>query len=73
MRIELVSEDGCPSGGKVLERLRTAMGLLGLDGGPEVVSPREARGRHGWWWPSPTILVDGRDILSPATNPGGPG
>ncbi len=73
MRVELLWWDGCPSHPDALEQLREVLGSEGLD--PDLVERREivgdeqaARERFPG---SPTILIDGRDIVPAARGPVG--
>jgi hypothetical protein len=65
VRIELLTVPDCPSRGVALERLRTALALVGLDDTPTIErvvdDSRDAvtSGMRG----SPTVLVDGRDLF----------
>ncbi|HKJ93361.1 MAG TPA: glutathione S-transferase N-terminal domain-containing protein [Longimicrobiales bacterium] len=67
MRIELIYFEGCPNVERARANLRTALDAAGLDApveewdrdAPE--APAYARG-----YPSPTVLVDGRDVSGDA-------
>jgi hypothetical protein len=61
MRIELLSVPDCPNVGPVRELLRNCLDRLGADA--EVVE------RVGDF-PSPTVLVDGADVMGTPTGPG---
>ncbi|MEA2347271.1 MAG: hypothetical protein QOG62_1058 [Thermoleophilaceae bacterium] len=65
--VELLWWDGCPSHPEALADLQAALGELGLDPQAvkvvEVANEQEAE-RHGFIG-SPTIRVDGRDVLPP--------
>jgi hypothetical protein len=65
MRVELLWWEGCPSHPKALADLRAAMTSLGLD--PQTVELREieneADAQRERFTGSPTIRIDGRDIL----------
>ena len=67
MRIELLWWEGCPSTGKALEELKWALAEEGLD--PEAVELREVTtdedARRERFFGSPTIRVDGRELLPP--------
>ena len=69
-RVELLFWDGCPSHPQALDELRAAMAELGLD--PDRSScarstPTRRAGRERFVG-SPTIRVDGADVLDPATS-----
>ena len=69
--VELLYWDGCPSHPQALADLRAAMAGLGLD--PEAVVVREVdtderAGREGFVG-SPTIRIDGVDIVDPGGEP----
>jgi hypothetical protein len=71
--VELLWWEGCPSHPQALEDLRAAMREQGLD--PQSVEVREVRTeadaeREGFIG-SPTIRVDGRDVVPPAGEPTG--
>ncbi len=65
MTVELLFWDGCPSHPKALADLRAAMSDLGLD--PETILIREIRDEvdttKECFVGSPTIRIDGRDIV----------
>jgi hypothetical protein len=71
--VELLFWAGCPSHPRALAELRESLAELGLD--PEQVAVREvatdeqaaAEGFIG----SPTIRIDGRDVLDPGDEPTG--
>jgi hypothetical protein len=67
MSIELLFWSGCPSHPRALADLRGAMAELGLD--PEEVEIREihtdADAARERFVGSPTIRIDGRDVLPP--------
>jgi hypothetical protein len=67
MRVELLWWEGCPSHPRALADLKRVLGEEGVEGGVELVeveSDDEARSRR---FPgSPTILIDGEDIVPPA-------
>ena len=56
MTIELLTISGCPHVDAARQLLRDCLGELGLG-----ASITETEGDH----PSPTILVDGRDVMGP--------
>jgi hypothetical protein len=67
-QIELLWWEGCPSWKQTLEDLRAAVAEVGLD--PARIVVREI---DDWWHAneerfvgSPTIRIDGRDIVPPA-------
>ena len=66
-KIEFLWWSGCPSWDRALEELREAMTEVGLDPGSldvrEVESEADAE-REGFVG-SPTIRIDGRDVLQP--------
>ncbi len=69
--VELLYWEGCPSHGRALTELRMAMTGLGLD--PDAVTLREVvtddeAARLGFTG-SPTILVNGRDVVDSAGEP----
>jgi hypothetical protein len=59
--------EGCPSWGRALEQLRGVMTQVGLD--PAAIElrevPTEEQARAQGFVGSPTIRVDGRDVLPP--------
>jgi hypothetical protein len=65
MKVELLWWDGCPSWPGALEELKTVMGELGID--PEAVELREVtsdeEAERERFAGSPTIRVDGRDVV----------
>jgi hypothetical protein len=69
--VELLFWDGCPSHPQALADLRAAMAELGLD--PDGVVVREvdtdARAERERFVGSPTIRIDGADILDPGDDP----
>jgi hypothetical protein len=70
-RVELLFWDGCPSHPRALADLRAALTDLGLD--PDGIDVREvpdddAAEREGFTG-SPTIRIDGRDIVDPGAEP----
>jgi hypothetical protein len=71
MRIELLFWAGCPSNPKALADLRAQMTELGLD--PDAVQIREVasedRAAEEHFVGSPTIRVDGVDVVDPGTQP----
>jgi DnaJ-domain-containing protein 1 len=73
MRIELLWWDGCPSHPKALADLRATMAELGLD--PNAVELREVRSEadaaQERFPGSPTIRVDGADVVPVEDEPYG--
>jgi hypothetical protein len=73
MKVELLFWDGCPSHPRALAELREALSELGLD--PTEVEVREvatdAAAERERFVGSPTIRVDGRDVLPPNGDPVG--
>lgn len=71
--VELLYWDGCPSHPAALEDLRDAMARAGLDPDAVVVRevPTEVAAREADFPGSPTIRVDGRDIVDSADEPRG--
>jgi hypothetical protein len=71
MRIELLFWAGCPSYPQSLEDLRAALSEAGED--PDAVSLREvhdeAQAASERFIGSPTIRVDGRDVVDPGDQP----
>ena len=69
--VELLFWEGCPSHPEALDDLRAALGELGLD--PDGVQVREVRTEAeaaAESFPgSPTIRVDGADIVDPGDEP----
>ena len=67
MKVELLWWEGCPSTEKALEDLRAVLAGEGLD--PESVDVREVatdeQARRERFHGSPTIRVDGRELLPP--------
>lgn len=73
MRVELLFWEGCPSLPQALESLREQMAALGVDPeGVEVteIESDEQAGRERFVG-SPTIRVDGADIVDPGEQPPG--
>lgn len=72
-RVELLFWDGCPSHPQALGELQAVMLALGLD--PSSVSVREvptgAAAQHEGFVGSPTIRIDGRDVVDPGGEPAG--
>jgi hypothetical protein len=71
MKVELLWWDGCPSTPHALEELRSVMSDLGID--PDSLELREVGSdeqaeREGFPG-SPTIRVDGEDIVAPNGEP----
>lgn len=69
--MELLYWDGCPSHPRALADLRAALAETGLD--PEAIEVREvpdqqAAEREGFTG-SPTIRIDGRDVVDPGDEP----
>lgn len=68
MDVELLWWEGCPSTGRALEAVRTALADLGLDAVD--VRMREIRSdddaRDAGFVGSPTILIDGHDLVPAA-------
>lgn len=66
-RVELLWWDGCPSHAQALEDLRASMAELGLD--PDAVELVQIEGETDalaqGFSGSPTIRVDGQDVLPP--------
>jgi hypothetical protein len=71
--VELLFWDGCPSHSRALADLRAAMTDLGLD--PSMVAVREIDTREQAmrerFVGSPTIRIDGVDVLPPGEEPFG--
>ncbi len=67
MKVELLWWEGCPSTEKAVEELRTVLADEGLD--PDVVERREitseAEAERERFFGSPTIRVDGHELLPP--------
>jgi hypothetical protein len=57
MRIELLTSPGCPNAGATRKILADCLGSLGID---------EPIIDHVGTYPSPTVLVDGVDVMCPA-------
>jgi hypothetical protein len=72
-RVELLFWDGCPSHPQALQELRAAMGAVGLD--PDAVAVREvptdAAAEGEGFVGSPTIRIDGADVVPPGDEPVG--
>lgn len=66
--VELLWCEGCPSTERALEELRTALADVGLSGTPialrEIKTDAEAQNAH--FVGSPTVLVDGVDVVAAA-------
>jgi hypothetical protein len=73
MRVELLYWDGCPSHPRALAELREVMAELGLD--PDAVEVREIDTEAGAdgerFVGSPTIRIDGVDLVDPGAEPVG--
>ncbi len=73
MEIEFLWWSGCPSSGEALADLRAELDAHGLD--PAAVSVREietdAEAEELRFPGSPTIRIDGRDIVEPGQDPVG--
>ena len=73
MRVELLYWEGCPSHPKALADLRAAMSELGLD--PAAIDVRavesEAAAEAERFIGSPTIRIDGEDVVDPGDEPTG--
>ena len=73
MLVELLFWDGCPSHSRALADLRAAMTDFGLD--PSTVAVREIdtheQAMQEQFVGSPTIRIDGVDVLSPGEEPFG--
>jgi hypothetical protein len=67
MRVELLWWEGCPSYPQALEELREALSAEGLDpGGVDVIEiESEEQAQREGFPGSPTIRVDGEDLLPP--------
>jgi hypothetical protein len=69
--VELLYWDGCPSHPRALADLRTALAEAGLD--PGAIDVREVRDDAGavreCFTGSPTIRIDGRDVVDPGDEP----
>jgi hypothetical protein len=67
MKVELLWWEGCPSYPQALEELRSILNAEGLDPGAvelrEVESDEQAE--HERFPGSPTIRIDGRDVVPP--------
>ena len=72
-RIEVLWWAGCPSTDEAIELVRSEMEQAGFDAASlrvrEVTSEGEAEGLG--FRGSPTVRIDGRDIVEPAGQPGG--
>ena len=66
-RVEMLWWEGCPSWGRALELLRTAMSQTGLDPGAIELRevPTDEQARLADFVGSPTIRIDGRDVQPP--------
>jgi hypothetical protein len=66
-RVELLWWEGCPSYPQALAELREAMDQLGVDpAGVEVLEiPSEEEAARDGFVGSPTIRIDGRDVVPP--------
>jgi hypothetical protein len=71
MLVELLFWEGCPSHPQALEQLRAALAEAGHDPGAVVVREvrDEAQAAAEGFTGSPTIRVDGRDIVDPRDEP----
>lgn len=73
MHIELLYWEGCPSHPQALADLRLAMGELGLD--PDQIDVRavetDAAAEAERFIGSPTIRIDGQDVVDPGDEPAG--
>jgi hypothetical protein len=71
MQVELLFWDGCPSYPQALAQLREALAQAGHDPGAIVVREvrDEAQAAAEGFIGSPTIRIDGRDILDPGDEP----
>ena len=71
MQVELLFWEGCPSHPQALRELRDALVAEGLDPGAvvvrEVADERQAAAER--FIGSPTIRVDGRDVVDPGDQP----
>lgn len=71
VRVELLSWEGCPSHPRALDELRRAMADLGLD--PEAIEQIDVRtdadAQRERFAGSPTIRIDGRDVVDPGGEP----
>ena len=69
--VELLFWDGCPSHPRALAELRAELAAAGLD--PQAVAVREVRtdadAERERFSGSPTIRVDGRDVVDPGGEP----
>jgi hypothetical protein len=72
-KVELLWWSGCPSWEQALAQLRAQMAELGLDPGSVEVREvgSEAEAEHERFVGSPTIRVDGADVLDPGAEPAG--
>lgn len=70
-RVELLFWEGCPSHPRALADLRAALDAAGLD--PRAVEVREvadqAAAERERFPGSPTIRIDGRDVVDPGDEP----
>ena len=67
MRVELLWWDGCPSHPRALEELCWVLREEGVDADVELVEVRSDDEARRLRFPgSPTIVIDGRDVLAPA-------
>ena len=70
MNVELLWWEGCPSTERALEAVRVALSELGLSGVEvhtrEIATDDDARATG--FFGSPTILIDGEDIVPAAAN-----
>jgi hypothetical protein len=69
-RVELLWWEGCPSHPQALADLREAMDQIGLDpGGVEALEvPSEEEAARQGFVGSPTIRIDGRDVVPPPSD-----
>ncbi len=69
--VELLFWDGCPSHPRALAELREELAVAGLD--PQAVEVREVRSDadadRERFTGSPTIRIDGRDVVDPGGEP----
>ena len=70
-RVELLFWDGCPSHPRALADLRAALADTGLDPGAVDVRevPDEAAAARERFTGSPTIRIDGDDVVDPGDEP----
>lgn len=70
-RVELLFWDGCPSLPRALDDLRAALAAVGLE--PDAIELLEIRSQaeaeRERFTGSPTIRVDGRDVVDPGGDP----